>query len=236
MRRIGLALALVAMIACGQSAEQPSGTDPVPTFPPTSTTSPTTTTSFEPPPTSVPPMVDWHDSEAVASLADGWTVQACEGEALLLCVSRNGSPVGTVEALSYPVESFPDIDPDADTSSQLRTLADGFFEALGSDRADGCGPDYEFEAIPGRDFKLGWTPALAYGFTGTMPDGQPSELNLQYATIVGDQIVSIVATAYDEGGCPGRDDLSGFTSKDLAAFRPHLEKVLESSPLPEITG
>ncbi len=44
----------------------------------------------------------------------------------------------------------------------------------------------------------------------------------------------IVAIAYDEGGCPGRDDLSTWDSATLAEFRPLLEAVLRVTPLPAI--
>ena len=46
----------------------------------------------------------------------------------------------------------------------------------------------------------------------------------------------IVAAAYDEGGCPGRDDTSGFDSATLHAFEPFLEIVLADSPLPDLGG
>jgi hypothetical protein len=98
----------------------------------------------------------------------------------------------------------------------------------------GCGPDYGFDPFPVEDFVLGGTPGVSFGFLGTMPSGKPSELNLQYATIVGDRVLSIVAIAYDEGGCPGRDELSGFDSVTLRDFRPRLEEVLHESPLPNL--
>lgn len=44
----------------------------------------------------------------------------------------------------------------------------------------------------------------------------------------------IEANGYDEDGCPGRDELSGFTSVGLAEFRRYLEQVLRASPLPAV--
>ncbi|MEX2423613.1 MAG: hypothetical protein WD990_06515, partial [Acidimicrobiia bacterium] len=41
-----------------------------------------------------------------------------------------------------------------------------------------------------------------------------------------------VAPAYDEGGCPGKDDLISFDCETLEAFQPHLEALLTNSPLP----
>ena len=42
-------------------------------------------------------------------------------------------------------------------------------------------------------------PAIAFGFSGQNADGSSSELNLQYATVHGDDVVLITAAAYDEG-------------------------------------
>ncbi|MGH8946084.1 MAG: hypothetical protein ACRDVL_08045 [Acidimicrobiia bacterium] len=211
--------AAVTIAACTGPTADPGGTDaPMP----------------DQPRDGVGAMVDWEDTGKVVELQDGWTVHACEGDAPVLCVEREGLPVGVVEAIAYPVSSFDDLDPAADPGTNLRAFAQGFVEAIGADRAAGCGPEYEFQPIPVEAFVLGGTPGIAYGFVGTMPDGRSSELNLQYATIVGDQVLSIVAIAYDGGGCPGRDELSTFDSDTLADFRPHLESLLHESPLPEL--
>lgn len=190
----------------------------------------------EPEPSQAPPaaQVDWVDSTKSVQLEGGWTVSACEGDAPLLCVARNGAPVGVVEATAYPVDSFDDLDPQGEASDNLRELAAGFVEALRQDRDAGCPEGYDFDPHDPVEIELGGNEALAYGYTGTMPDGSPSELNLQYSTIVGDRIISIVAIAYDEGGCPGRDDLSGFDSAQLAEVRDQLEALLQASPLPEV--
>jgi hypothetical protein len=178
-------------------------------------------------------VVDWTDPDKVVE-AEGWTVTACEGDAPLLCVGREGVTVGVVEAISFPLDSFEDLDPSADPEANLERLAADFFEAIRSDREIGCGPGYQFDELPPEPFVLGGTPGMAYGLRGTMPDGSPSEFNLQYATISGDQILLITAVAYDEGGCSGRDDLSTFHSATLAQFQPLLEDLLHESPLPQL--
>ncbi len=180
------------------------------------------------------PVVDWVDPAQAVELDGGWTVAACEGDAPLLCVARDGAPVGVVEAAAYPLASFPLLDPGAGDAANLRAIAADFVEAMRADRAAGCGTDYGFEPIEPEPFELGDAAGLAYGFTGTRADGAPSELNLQYTAIESGRIVSIVAIAYDEGGCPGRDDLSSFDSATLAAFRPHLEAILHATPLPAV--
>jgi hypothetical protein len=215
-----IAAALVVLGACGD----------------TDSGSASTGTTFAPdhPPQGVGAVVNWEDPTKVVDLGDGWAIRACEGEAPLLCVELSGRQIGVVEALSYPVSSFEDLDPDGDPKENLDRFGAGFIKAIGSDRAVGCGPDYGFDPFPVEDFVLGGTPGVSFGFLGTMPSGKPSELNLQYATIVGDRVLSIVAIAYDEGGCPGRDELSGFDSVTLRDFRPRLEEVLHESPLPNL--
>ncbi len=179
--------------------------------------------------------IDWNDPGRVVNFDGGWSVGACEGDAPLLCVERNGEFVGLVEAMSYRIDSFDDLDPAADPDVNLAAFAGGFFEALETDRRDGCGADYGFRPFEPEAFQLGTASGISYGFAGTMADGSPSELNLQYATIVGDDVLLITAIAYDEGGCPGPNgDLAGFDSETLEAFQPFLETVLAQSPLPQL--
>jgi hypothetical protein len=209
--------ALFFVIACGVSNDGAA---------------PTTAPAPDQPPVGLGAVVDWEDPSLVVELDGGWALHACEGDGALLCVERAGRAVGVVEALSYPIDSFEDLDREHDPRENLDLYAAGFFEAIGSDRAIGCGSDYVFRPFPVEDFVLGGTPGISFGFEGKLPNGTPSELNLQYATIVGEHVLSIVAIAYDGGGCPGRDDLSGFHSTTLDEFRPQLEAVLHESPLP----
>jgi hypothetical protein len=212
-----LLISATLLVACGAQAEVPGSP---------------TTVSPDQPPNGLGAVVDWEDPSQLVELEGGWVVHACEGDGAFLCVERGGEAVGLVEAIRYPIASFENLDRDGDPKENLDLFVSGFVDAIGSDRAIGCGPDYVFDPFPVEDFVLGGTPGISFGFEGKMPDGSPSELNLQFATIVGDHVLSIVAIAYDEGGCPGRDDLSGFDSVTLAEFRPHLEAVLHESPLP----
>ncbi len=176
--------------------------------------------------------VDWDDPAQVARFDGGWSVRACEGDAPLLCVERDGLVVGIVEAASYELASFSDLDPAASADANLRALAAGFVDTFRTDRAAGCGADYRVDPVEPAPFRLGDTEGLAFGFAGTRDDGRPSEMSLQYAAITGDRIVSVAAVAYDEGGCPGRDDLSSFDTATLTEFRPMLETILSSTPPP----
>lgn len=214
------ALVMTAMVlgACSGSSGPPVTATPVPDQPPGENV----------------PIVDWTDPDKTVTFDNGWTVHACEGDAPLLCVEKHGTEVGVVEALAYPVDSLEWFDPALSSDQNLSALAEEFAGALESDRALGCGNDYVFAPFSPGPFVLSNTPGISFGFSGTMPDGDASELILQYATLIEDRIISIVASAYDEGGCPGRDELSGFHTAQLAEFRPHLEAILHESPLPEV--
>ncbi len=178
------------------------------------------------------PIIDWSDPTVVADLDAGWTVAACEGGARLLCVARDGVVVGLVELISFPVSSFSDVEPSRPVAENMAVIGSGFVQAMTEDRSAGCGPDYELTPFELESFSLGSLEGASFGYEGRWSDGRPSELNLQYGTIVGDSIVFVVAAAYDEGGCPGRDDTSAFDSATLAEFRPHLERLLSGNEVP----
>ena len=187
----------------------------------------------EPGPTTIP-VVDWTDPAQRADLGEGWTVGACDGDGPFLCVERNNDPVGVIEAIAFPVASFEQIDQTADDLAKLEEFARNYHSDISEDRAKGCGEDYGFEKLGPDRVELGGQPGVFFGFAGWLPDGRRSELNLQYATIVEDQFLLIAANAYEEGGCPGRDDLSTWDSGSLSGFRSRMAKLLAASPLPQL--
>lgn len=136
--------------------------------------------------------------------------------------------------LAYPLESFEGYEPAATPVDILALIAADFLESMKADRRAGCGEDYRFEKIRPEPFVLGGRPGISYGSAGTLGDGSPAELNLQYSTVVDENLVLMVEAAYDEGGCPGKDELLSFDSAGLADFRPQLEQLLEASPLPAV--
>lgn len=179
-------------------------------------------------------LIQWDEPDHVANLGSGWTVRACDGLGGFLCVERDGVQVGTLERMTSALSSFDNVDPAADSASNLANLADGFHDAIGSDLAEGCPADYVFEKLGPDAFVLAESPGIFFGFVSMLPDGAPLDMNLQYATIVGSQVISITAGAY-KGGCLGRDDLATLGTWDsitLSEFRPFLEAALHDSPLP----
>ena len=219
MKPSGVAISLAAtalLAACTASSAS--------TIPPTTTT--TTSTSVPPTTTTSIPLtvVDWDDSSLRIPVGGGWVVFACEGDAPQLCVESGGSVIGMVSATAYPIDPTYD-DP-------LAGFAGLFLTDFAADRAAGCGADYGFLPIGPDEFALGGTPGVAFGFAGTMPDGAESELVLQFAAVVDDQIISLTAIGDADEGCLGRDEFSSFRPGELADFRPYLEAILHATPLP----
>lgn len=214
--------AMVALAACSGTSDRPG-------------TGSTTTTADPAPTTTLDPEagIDWGDPSRVVDLGDGFTVAACQGDAPLLCVDLNGAPAGVVEAQSYPIASLPLFDPTADDHANLTALAEDFVETFRKDRAEGCGEDYLINPVAVKPIVLAGRDGILFGFEGRLRSGDLSELNLHYAIVDDDAVVSIVANAYDEGGCPGPDDLGGFDTTTLTDFWPHLDALLRSTPLPD---
>lgn len=219
-----MALCVIALIttACDTDAE------PSDTIAPT-TSSPTDSTTTSTPDGS---QIDWSDPTKSVELGDGFTIAACAGEAPLLCVERNGEPVGIVEAQRFSTDSLTFFDPAADDSVNLAALADDFISVFRADRAEGCGDDYRLNPVAVGPAVVAGEEGIVFGFEGRLASGDSSELNLHYATIVDGNVVSLAANAYDDGGCPGPDGLGEFDSATLVDFRPHLEALLRTIPLP----
>lgn len=224
---LGLAALMVAAACSGDS----SPADPTTGAP--TTAAPTTAT-----PTTALPVdigLDWTNPELAVELGDGWMIRACEGEAPMLCAEHDGVAEGLVTAVKYPISSFDFIDPSSDVDAQLRAIAADYLTSFEADRTAGCGADYVFEPIDPRSFALGGNPGMTYGFVGTTAAGAPSESHRQYATILDGNLFLVVASAYEEGQCPGVGAELSFTTEELEQILPRLEELLEASPLPIIT-
>lgn len=226
LRSLTVVVTLV-VAACGGSSEPTTSTaEPATTTTGAvdSTTTSTTVVAGE--------VIDWEDRTVVATLPEGWSVTGCEGSAPLMCVSRDDEVVGLLEAFLASPSTFEIWDPTADDETTLRAIAANYVSTFVEDRAVGCGAGYVVEPLEPRPIVLGGTPGLTYGFRGTAEDGTPSELHIQYAAISADRLIVVTAAAYDEGGCPGKDDLISFDTATLEGFAPHLDRLMEASPLP----
>ena len=182
-----------------------------------------------------PITVDWDVEADGVELAEGWSLHDAEGDGPFLEVRRDGEVAGLLETTSFPVESIDTLrggaGDDASRRASLRAYAEEFVSTFRADRAEGCGADYGYEPAPIELFEGPDGPVVAYGFTGTLADGSPSEGIAAIAGIHDDQLVLVTATASDEGGClPAEGTV--FTTDALDDFRPVLLRIGAGSGVP----
>lgn len=219
-----VALAL-ALAACGDGSAE--------AIPPTTT--PTTgaapTTSVDPAPTIGDAAVDWAARTADVD-APGWEVAFCEGDAPLLCVARDASPVGVVEHLAYPVASVETLAgalDDGDATAELEAWAGEHVATFTADRAEGCGDGYEVRGDPVVSASVGGTDGIRYGFTGSV-GGRVVEHAAGFAAVEGERLVLVTASGLADDGCLARE--SELDVEDLEAFLPHLAAIAAGSTFP----
>ena len=237
MRNRAALVTLILLVgACAASTSDTTTTTATTTTTPTTTTTTTTTTSTTTTttvlPVEIPPAIDWENHNNPASVGVGWAVARCDGDAPLLCIARDGGIVGVVEWSIADPHTYDVYDTSANDEVNLRAMAAAFVEGFSVDRASECGTGYVVDPIEPEPIDLWGATGLVHGFRGTMSDGAPSELHLQYRVFSEGRLILLSASAYDVGGCPGRSGLVSFDSAGLEAFRPHLELLLTLSPRP----
>jgi hypothetical protein len=178
--------------------------------------------------------IDWDVDADGVELPEGWSLHDAEGDGPFLEV-RRGEVAGLLETTSFPVESIDTLrggaGNDASRRASLRAYAEDFVSTFRADRAEGCGAGYGYEPSPIDVFEGPDGPLVAYGFTGTLADGSPSEGIAAIAGIHDDQLVLVTATASDEGGClPAEGTV--FTTAALDNFRPVLLRIGAGSGVP----
>lgn len=218
-----LALAL-ALAACGGSDDQPA---PPPAPGATPSTAPATTSTRAP---EEQITFDWVERPTL-ELPGGWTVSACEGEAPLACVTRDGEPVGFVEQLGFPVQTLPDVqealDEGLDPEQVLRLFATDELEALEEDRRAGCDPEYRVRPIGPAAAPVAGRPGLRYGFEGVDGAGAVVERISKHALLTEEALFLVVASGLEPDGClPAQGE---FRVGVLEEFEPQLARVVAGS-------
>lgn len=222
-----LAIAALASLA-GCSPTDGATAQPSPSPSDTEHTTPSPAPSPSPDPDSL--AVDWTGPFAL-SLANGWSVQDCEGDRMDACIYDGDVMIGDVELLSgYPLDGG---QRGRDEATVLSELASGFLEHFREDRAAGC-PDFEFVADGIRDTTIGGQPAKRAAFTLLDSDGQTVERVINHFTLEGDSYTIVNTDAYvTEGGCLGPSDYdASFAPRNLATMEQYLDRLVADSPLP----
>lgn len=192
------------------------------------------TTRPQPVETTIPvPSVAFRNDVPPVDLGDGWTVQSCEGDAPLLCVSRNGSPAGIIELAVFPVSSFAiggfqDAVAEGDDRKALGFLATDFVRTFRADRSEACGVDYEIEPTPTEDATVLGQPGIRYGYRAER-NGALVEIQANHGTIVEGDVVLVNAPAYAAGpeGCVPPE--GEFSPEGLDDFLPRLRALVATA-------
>jgi hypothetical protein len=231
MRTRVLFVALTLATAACASATTDASTVPT-TLPGTTTTTTTATTTTAPSPTEIPPSIDWENPQNPVAVGVGWVIARCEGEAPLLCISRDGDIVGVVEWFVADPFTYDVYDPEADEEANLRAIAADFIDSFVADRAAGCGADYAVDPTRSgaarvwwRDRARLWVPGNderrhTFGAASAVPD------------LLQGQADPVDGKRLRRERMPRRGGLATFDSAGLEALRPHLELLLALSPLP----
>lgn len=164
------------------------------------------------------PAFDWA-GRAPVDLGGGWSVADAEGDGPFVEVRLDGEVVGFLEYLDVAVEG---------------TLDDhvaAFVDAIGADRANAPIAGYRF--VPDRAVHLTAVdgPIVRYGFTGTLPDGSPSERTFNWAGIRGGRLVLVSAQANDPGGLFPPEGVA-LTTDQLESVVDRLDRLVRASGLP----
>ena len=209
--RLGAAIAVVVLGACGNDDE--------------STSPPTSASTTQDDQTLV---VDWTGTFETG-LPNGWMVRDCEGDRTNVCVYDGDDFLGDIELVAgYPLESG---DEARDPQIVAQEAAADMVTHFRADRAQGCAT-FTFEAEPVSEAVVGGEPGARSGFTLTDNSGRVVERVINYYAIVGDQMSIINTDAYvEEGGCLGPSETDpSFTPDNLAQLEPHLDNLIANSP------
>lgn len=233
MRALGMILIGLLFWACGDDEEEPGTTTETPsTATRTATRSPAGTASpsggaceanLE-----VAPIGDGLTWEEIlpptVPAPPGWEVQAGEGEAPFLEVSREGEFAGFVELLQL---LLPDgFDPE-DGIGSLAAFAEELYEGVEADRQAANGESYELEGEEPEEVPFGEFCGIRYGFTGTQ-DAAVLDRLVGFATFDRGSLFLVVAS-YDAGIA----EEQGFRdAPDVDEYAPFLEDLVERLRMP----
>jgi hypothetical protein len=165
------------------------------------------------------PVFDWVTHDPV-DLGEGWTVADMPGDGPYASVLHDGSEVGFLEYGTY------------DFDGTIDEHVAEYVRVIGDDRANGPIAGYRFTADAATHATAADGPIVRYGFTGTLPDGSPSERTYQWAGIRDGKVVLVTAAANDPGGLFSPEGVE-FTTAQLESIVERLDRLIRASGLPD---
>ena len=140
--------------------------------------------------------VDW---TARTIAVDGdlpFDVNFCDGAAPFLCITDDGTPLGSVELASFP-----------EAVTDFGEWAASFYDSIASDRVVGCDPSYVLDGEEPVAAPFAGAVGVRYGFVGST-DGRPVERVVGYAINDAGSLRLLVANALaDDGGLHRESEL-----------------------------
>lgn len=174
-----------------------------------------------------------------APAPEGWQVQPCEGEAPLLCVSRDQEMLGAVELGVYPLDNHTEFQailaelgvepgvalPPDEAHAALSALAENYLAVIREDRQFTF-PDDPFIPIGPEPVQVGQLPGMSVGFVHENSAGEVLERYLSYTAFDGHVIYWLTAP-YDPA------NITTFVSDEaLTEFEPYLREIVAGLLLP----
>ena len=184
----------------------------------------------------VPRVDDWLASDLSLALGGGIALTHCDGDAPVLCFSRDGGERGILELSSFPIASL-----DAVRGAQakgaraaLEAHVAEYLASLRDDRVAGCGDGYVVTALPTTFTEGPAGPVASYGFAGARRGEAVSERTVQWAALRGENLVLLNLSGYDDGSCVPAEGEGSVA--DAVAVEVRLRPVVEANPLPMEVG
>lgn len=202
------ALALLAAGACGNSDEAPA-------------------VSSSPAPEAD---IAWEQVGSSVEL-NGWTVRSCPQERAVLCVERDGRPVGHIR-----LEDLPSLGQEASNSldqvqAMLAVRTNTLYQSLAAERLERCGESYEIDTDRPIPVTVGGEQGLKYGVRATV-DGRVVERTVGYRVFRTPIETIIEVTAIEPGHCVEPLE-NGFTVDELDSFESVFDRVAADGALPK---
>ncbi len=151
--------------------------------------------------------VDWASRTAHVP-HDRWTVEFCEGDAPVMCLTDADGAWGGIELSSWDTADLDVLEAafaDGATAAEaLDAFAEEFLTTLRADRAEGCGPEYQFTPDASTSTTVAGLPGLRYGFRGIVR-GETVEHVVGHAVITDGTLHLFNASGLADDGCLGRE-------------------------------
>jgi hypothetical protein len=145
-------------------------------------------------------MAPWTWGVDTVEVGHGYRLGPCSGDAdQFACISRDGSPVGSAELLTLPVDTFPALNGVDDPMESIDVVAADFLQTFADDRETTC-PSLEFAGLDAVPVTVAAAPGLQFGFEERAGESVVEKV-VQYGVRIRGDIHLFNVTAIAPGAC-----------------------------------